>query len=150
MSAFATIALLLFTTSVAFADPADTAFEAMNKPAAQCAKEAAQEIKDFLKTELKAVRAACKDLRDCKKTARKESKKCKQGCKGLKGAELRQCKKDCRKDKRADKKSCREAFKTPECKKARKTFAGKTFKGLLRLAKIKECREALSNLSQLQ
>jgi len=95
--------------------------------------------------EIKASRAACKGLRDCKKVCKvdhKASKKvakatkkdCKAACKGKKGKSKRACKKSCRKSKSASKKtnrgvkkdclkSCRAEYKTPQCKSARKKLA---------------------------
>jgi hypothetical protein len=95
--------------------------------------------------EIKASRAACKGLRDCKKVCKvehKDSKKaaesakkdCKATCKGKKGKSKRACKKSCRKNKKTSRKpnesvkkgclkACRAEYKTPQCKNARKKLA---------------------------
>ena len=103
--------------------------------------------------QIRASRAACKGLRDCKKVckvnhktnnkAAKGSKKnCKAVCKGKKGKSKRACKKSCRKNKRSSQRSgkgvkkgclktCRAEYKTPQCKSARKQLAKTlTVKGL--------------------
>ena len=90
---------------------------------------------------IKASRAACEALRDCKKVckddkrdakrhAKKDKKSCLQSCDSLKGKKKRQCKSECRQDKRSDKRdarrdkrscvqTCRDNYKTKSCKKAR-------------------------------
>ena len=139
---------LLFSAN-ASADIFENAQAILDKPAVKCAREAAPEIKNLIKNEVKNARGACAELRGCKKKARAQKKQCKNGCKGLKGKAKRQCKKQCRKDKRSAKKSCREAYKTPACKSARRKIIGGTLKAIIKLAKNKECREALNNLQNL-
>ena len=146
-----TAALILFTTSFAFANPIEERAEEIMKSAeVSCAKEAAKEIKRIFKNEVKAARAACADLRNCKKAARGNKKQCKNGCKGLKGKEKRQCKKACRQDKRAGFRSCREAYKTPACKGARLKMIKGIGKGIIGLAKNPACRKAMENLQSLK
>lgn len=149
--AFMSVALILFTSSFVYADGIEERAEKiMNSPLGQCAKEGAKEIQNLLRNEVKASREACKELRGCKKAARQDKRQCKNGCKGLKGKEKRQCKKACRQDKRAAKKSCKEAYKTPACMKARRSVVGRVTKTVVKMAKSKQCRQALADLQQLK
>jgi hypothetical protein len=148
---FVTAALVLFTTSFAFADSIEErAEQILNSAEASCVKEAAAEIKNLIKDQVTNARRACAELRDCKKLAKAEKKECKNGCKGLKGKAKAQCKKECRKDKRADVKDCRAAYKTPACKKARKGVVKGVMKGIGKLAKSEACRKAIENLKELK
>jgi len=94
-----------------------------------------------------AIVSQCKELRQCKKTARVEGRDCKKEARGDKkdckdecrdkfgtGKDYRECAKDCRDDKKDAKAECRDVkaeakevcrayFKTPECKAARLAVA---------------------------
>jgi polyribonucleotide nucleotidyltransferase len=140
----------LFFSASAFADITEQAQEILDRPNVQCAKELAPEIKNLLHNEIKNARSACKELRGCKQAARAEKKECKQNCKDLKGKAKRQCNKECRQESRSDKKSCRDAYKSTECKAARRKIVGGTLKAIIQLAKNEQCRKALENLQQLK
>ena len=132
-----------------------------------CGK-AAKEVFTSIGTAIKKSRAACAQLRSCKKecrggkkadrqSVRAGKKDCKAQCKGKKGKDKRNCKKACRQtsrskmksvrgNKRGCNKSCRDKFKTPECKQARKGVFGAFFKAVKKLAKNKDCKAKVQAL----
>jgi hypothetical protein len=129
--------------------PAEAGPVACIKAIAGCGKGTVKTIKA-----VKASRAACEALRDCKKVCRVDKratkkdnkgdkKACISSCDRKKGKAKRQCKKSCRKVKRGGNQeargvkrgcmdSCRAQYKTKACKKARRklvaTIAGEGLK----------------------
>lgn len=145
-----TLGLVTFgMLSTAHADLYSDAMKIIESPAGQCAKETIRELGSIINGEVKAARAACADLRGCKKEARADKRDCKQTCKAKKGKAKKDCMKSCRSTKRSDIKSCREAYKTPACKTARRKVVGRITKGLIKQIKSPKCRKAVENLSKL-
>jgi hypothetical protein len=110
-----------------------------------------------------STRAACKDLRQCKRSCRGDAKtekkaikqaakSCKQECKGKKGKARRECKRSCRDEKREAVKElragrkgcvtqCRSKHLTPECKAARGGLLKAAGECVKTLVKNKDCQE---------
>ncbi|MBI4705622.1 MAG: hypothetical protein HY744_31400 [Deltaproteobacteria bacterium] len=117
---------------------------------------------------LKAQRAECKQLRQCKHTCRKdkreakqaaraEKRDCKKDCKAKKGKDKRACKKECRQGKREAKREaraaksdcvqkCRKEHLIGGCKEARGKFLGALGKWAKGVAGNKECQDKAKEL----